>query len=160
MDGKRITRDELHMRMAFLMAQRGTCDRLQVGAVLVKDKRVIATSYNGPPVGLPHCSEHVCDITKPCTHAIHAEANLIAFCAKQGISTIDSMLYVTHSPCIKCAELIIQSGIRAIIFGEKFRDDAGINLLRKAGLRVYDMDSSYIKVEYMPDNFRVSEARV
>lgn len=126
------------MRVALLIAQRGTCERLQVGAVLIQDKRIIATGYNGPPPGLTECSGEVCDINKPCTRAIHAEANLIAHCAKLGISTADTTLYVTHSPCIKCSELIAQAGIRKVIFGSKFRDDAGIRLLESMGVLVFE----------------------
>lgn len=126
------------MRIAILISQRGTCERLRVGAVLVKDKRIIATGYNGPPPNLPECGEEVCDTTKPCTRAIHAEANLIAHCAKLGISTIDTTLYITHSPCIKCAELISQAGISKVVFGLKFRDEEGIKLLLQMGIEVVE----------------------
>lgn len=160
MDGKRISRDQLHIQMAELMAKRGTCARLQVGAVLVKDKRVIATSYNGPPTGLPHCSEHICDVTKPCTHAIHAEANIISFCAKHGIATDDSILYLTHSPCIKCSELIIQAGIKAVIFDNEFRDMAGPTLLQRAGVFVYTFDVHYNRIDWPVAKNHISEASV
>ena len=126
------------MRIALLISERGTCERLQVGAILVKDNRIIATGYNGPPPGLSECGQDVCDTSKPCTRAIHAEANLIAHCAKIGIATADTILYVTHSPCLKCAELIAQAGIRKVVFGSKFRDDGGIKLLESLGVLVFE----------------------
>ena len=132
----RISRDELAMRVALLISQRGTCGRLQVGAVLIKDNRIIATGYNGPPPGLAECADEVCDISKPCTRAIHAEANLIAHCSKLGIPTENTTLYVTHSPCIKCAELIAQAGIKKVVFGLKFRDEEGLKLLLEMGIGV------------------------
>lgn len=148
MDRRRISRDELHMSMAMLMSQRGTCERLQVGAILVRDKRVIATSYNGPPENLPHCSDSVCDITKPCTHAIHAEANIIAFCAKHGIETYHSMMFLTHSPCIKCSELIIQSGVACVIFSTQFRETSGLELLVRAGILLFTLDSAFKRIPW------------
>lgn len=125
----RISRIELYMEVGRLFSKRSTCVRGQVGAVLIRDKRIIATGYNGPPNGLPHCEEHKCDTSKPCTHAVHAEANLIAFCAKEGISTSGAILVVTTSPCVKCSELIIQSGIKMVIYDSEYRDAGGFSML-------------------------------
>lgn len=130
----RISRTDLYIEVARLFKRRATCRRGQVGALLIRDKRIIATSYNGPPEGLPHCEDNNCDLSVPCTHAIHAEANLIAFCAKEGIQTKGATLVVTTCPCIKCAELIIQSGIRRVVYDSKYRDVSGCNLLKVAGI--------------------------
>jgi dCMP deaminase len=107
---------------------------------LLRDKRIIATGYNGPPEGAHHCEDNHCDLSKPCTHAVHAEANLIAFCAKHGIATLGGTLFVTTSPCIKCAELIVQSGISQVIFDSEYRDEAGVNMLYNAGVLLYKYD--------------------
>ena len=148
-DKKRISRIELYLETARLNAKRATCLRGQVGAVLVRDKRIIASGYNGPPQGQPHCSSTTCDLSKPCTHAVHAEANLIAYCAKHGISTDKATLICTTCPCQKCAELIIQSGIKKVIFESDFRVLEGLELMHSAGVKVirYDPDSIY------PDDF-------
>lgn len=130
----RISRIDLAMEVARLYKRRATCRRGQVGALLMRDNRIIATGYNGPPEGQPHCEEHGCDLSLPCTHAIHAEANLIAFCAKEGIRTKGATLIVTASPCLKCSELIIQAGIRQVVYDSKYRDDSGKKLLLAAGI--------------------------
>lgn len=140
--GNRISRDELHQGILELMEKRGTCGRLKVAALIVMDNRVIATGYNGTPSGLPHCGEYWgCDPSKPCTAAIHAEANAIYFCAKHGISTLDSTIITSASPCIKCAEAIIQAGISCVIYRDEFRDTSGIELLIKAGIKVKKYDN-------------------
>ena len=134
---ERISRLELAMEVARLYARRATCLRGQVGAILLLDKRIIATGYNGPPEGQPHCADKPCDLTVPCTHAVHAEANLIAFCAKHGIATNNTILVVTTTPCKKCAELVIQAGIHTIIYEGEYRDLEGFSLLQDAGLLLY-----------------------
>ena len=127
---KRISRIEFYIGTLKLVAKRGSCIRNQVGAILVKDNRIIASGYNGAPSGSPPCPDKLtCDPNKPCTRAIHAEANLIAFCAKNGIATEGCTLYTSTSPCIKCAELIIQSGIQCVFYLEEYRDMAGLELL-------------------------------
>lgn len=146
MDDSRLSRDQLHMQVALLYSARATCDRLHVGAVLVKDKRIIATGYNGPPEGQPHCDHSNDPPNTPCTQAVHAEANIIAYCAKHGISTWDSTMYITHSPCIKCAELIIQAGIKRVVFGTAYRDITGLALLYSSGLAID-------KAEFIENNF-------
>lgn len=133
---KRISRDELHMEIAILYSKRATCKRGGVGAVAIKDKRVIASGYNGPAPGSPHCSDDTCDINSPCKRAIHAEANLIAFCAKFGIPLMGATLFVTSSPCLKCAELIIQSGISEVVYKDNFRDISGLKLLFANNIKI------------------------
>lgn len=117
----RPTRDEVYMATAEIFSLRTTCGRLNVGAVAVRDNRIIATGYNGPLLtkGDGKCT---CPLNKTCIEAIHAEANLIAFAARSGISLESSTLFITHFPCRKCQELIVQSGIAAICYRENYRE--------------------------------------
>ena len=132
----RINRITLYLETARLNSRRATCERGQVGAILIRDKRIIASGYNGPPMGQPHCSHEVCDVTKACTHAVHAEANLIAYCAKHGVATDKAILVVTTVPCKKCAELIVQSGINRIVYDSEYRLTEGLDLLLAAGITI------------------------
>ena len=133
---KRITRDELLANIAKLVAKRSTCLRSQVGAILATEGRVISMGYNGAPSGLPHCTEETCGPDHPCTRTVHAEANVIAFAAKRGISTDGSTLYTTVSPCNDCAKLIINAGVRSVLFWESYRDLEPVQLMREAGILV------------------------
>lgn len=127
----RITREDLFMGCAELFAQRSTCLRGQVGAVAVINGRIMATGYNGAPSGHPHCTPETCNDQGPCTNSIHAEANLIAFAAKAGVSLQDATLYCTHLPCLKCAQLIVQSGIKQVIWKNPYHDESGLQLFWK-----------------------------
>lgn len=136
MQPDRISRDSLLMGIAELYSRRGTCGRLQVGCTITRNGRTISSGYNGP---LPYdsaCSTSKCDITTPCNKSIHAEANAIAAAAKEGISLAGTVIYCTHSPCITCASLIIQSGITEVIYKELFRDNAGLLLLTTNNIKV------------------------
>jgi len=134
----RISRAALYMAMAQLLAMRGTCTRARVGAVVVKDGRVISTGYVGSPSGTPHCIDVGCEIGPGggCIRTVHAEANAIAFAAKYGIALEGSTMYCTLSSCRKCAELIINSGIKEVVYLNEYRDMAGPDLLEKAGVTV------------------------
>lgn len=123
---QRISRHEYFIEVARLTAKRSTCPKKQVGAVLVKDKRIVAIGYNGV---LPN-TDHLTGMDPDgITHTVHAEANIIAFCAKEGISTKGTTLYTTLSPCEKCAELIVQAGIERIHYLESYRDVTGLDIL-------------------------------
>lgn len=137
----RISREELLMSIANLVALRGTCSRLQVGAVFSKQGRVLVQGYNGAPAGLPHCS-HTADDDSPCLKSTHAEANGIAFAAKHGIKLADSQLYTTHSPCIPCSHLIINAGVGVVYYVFEFRDISGIDLLKNAGVLTLQFPST------------------
>lgn len=126
---ERISREELYISMAELMAKRSTCGRLNVGCIITRDGRIIATGYNGPIKKHKHCNEYNCEKDKPCTISIHAEANAISFAARNGVVLENSVMYITHAPCLKCAELMIQSGIKEVIYKEDFRTTDGIDLL-------------------------------
>lgn len=122
-NNNRISRETLYMEVAKLMTGRSTCLRKAVGCVLVRDNRIVATSYNGVPSGVEHCKNCLgpgCDIV------IHAEAGLISYCAKHGISTEGTTMYVTLSPCESCANLIINAGIKKVVYLEKYRLSGGI----------------------------------
>lgn len=132
----RPDREELLMATAVIWAKRGTCSRLQVGAVLARDGRIISIGYNGAPRGIPHCT-HTEDAS--CTVSTHAEANVVAFAAVNGIATRDSELYTTHSPCLTCAHLLLNAGVRKVFYKTEFRETSGIDFLRNAGVETWQM---------------------
>ena len=142
---KQAKLDLRYLRMARIWAENSYCKRRQVGALVVKDKMIISDGYNGTPSGF----ENVCEdnnVTKP--YVLHAEANAITKLARSSNNSEGSTLYVTASPCIECAKLIIQSGIKRVVYAEKYRLDDGIKLMQRAG----------IKVEYLnPDEKTASE---
>jgi dCMP deaminase len=131
----RIDRDELLGNIAKLVARRSTCLRLSVGSVLAMEGRIVSMGYNGAPSGLPHCNAQTCGPDTPCERTVHAEANAIAFAAKEGIETFGATIYTTHSPCIECAKLLINSGIQRVMYWEKYRDPAPVNLLMSVGVK-------------------------
>lgn len=131
---ERITREELFIEIAQLVSLRSTCNRKRVGAVLVRDKRVVAMGYNGVLPGIDP-SKGVDEEGNSKT--VHAEANLIAYCAKNGIRTQNTTLYTTLAPCEKCAELIIQAGIIKVVYIENYRDPAGVELLKSQNITIY-----------------------
>jgi dCMP deaminase len=140
----RPTRDQLNMHIALLQAERGKCLRGKCGCVIAHDGRIITTGYNGSVVHGLHCLDLHCSLETNCEHSAHAEENAIAFAAKQGISLQGSTLYVTTAPCYECARLIIQSGIKEVIFYEPYWKDSakqhpdtrGIDLMQQAGIVV------------------------
>lgn len=126
--------DEKYMEMARIWATNSYCKRRQVGALLVKDRMIISDGYNGTPSGFENNCEDGDGITKP--YVLHAEANAITKVAKSGNSAEGSTLYVTASPCVECAKLIIQSGIRRVVYSDEYRLTDGIDLLKRAGIEV------------------------
>lgn len=144
-------KDRVFMAVAFQIGELGTCDRKQVGAVITRDGRAISWGYNGAPPGMPHCSEnnhgwygapHHDDGNLGCKNATHAEANALAFAARQGISTDGATLYVTVSPCEVCSRLLIAAGIRRVVWGEAYRDPSGTALLSRAGVMCFGANVS------------------
>lgn len=126
--------DERYLRMARIWSENSYCKRRQVGALIVKDKSIISDGYNGTPSGFENLCEDENDRTKP--YVLHAEANAITKVAKSGNSSDGATLYVTASPCIECAKLIIQAGIVRVVYSEMYRCCDGIELLEKAGIKV------------------------
>lgn len=114
----RISWDQYFMNIAKTASEMGTCNRLKVGCVLVKDKRIIATGFNGSISGLPHCDDvgHLLSEEGRCIRTVHAEQNAILQCSKYGISTLDAIAYATHEPCEHCIKFLIQSGIKKVYF--------------------------------------------
>ena len=131
---KQTRKDYLYMRMARVWAENSYCIRRQVGALMVKDQRIISDGYNGTPSGFENVCEDENNVSKP--YVLHAEANAISKVARSHNSSDGATLYVTASPCIECAKLIIQAGVRRVVYGELYRLTDGIDLLRRAGIEV------------------------
>ena len=134
MNDKQKVLDERYMRMARIWAENSYCERRQVGALLVKNKMIISDGYNGTPSGFENNCEDENFRSKP--YVLHAEANAITKVARSHNSSDGATLYVTASPCIECSKLIIQAGIKRVIYGEEYRIMDGVELLRKAGIEV------------------------
>ena len=130
--------DEKYIRMAEIWASNSYCKRRQVGALLVKDRMIISDGYNGTPSGFENICEDENGITKP--YVLHAEANAITKVAQSGNSSEGATLYVTASPCIECAKLIIQAGITRVVYKDEYRLTDGVDLLRKAGIETEKID--------------------
>ncbi|MEE1222845.1 MAG: dCMP deaminase family protein [Bacteroidaceae bacterium] len=130
---KQTELDMRYLRMAAIWSENSYCKRRQVGALIVKDKMIISDGYNGTPSGF----ENVCEednVTKP--YVLHAEANAITKIARSGNNSNGSTLYVTDSPCIECSKLIIQAGIKRVVYAREYRLTDGVDLLRRAGIDV------------------------
>ena len=138
-ENKKEVFDKRYMRMATIWAENSYCERRKVGAIIVKDKMIISDGYNGTPSGFENICEDENNVTKP--YVLHAEANAITKIARSNNNSEGATLYVTASPCIECAKLIIQAGIKRVVYGEKYRLTDGIDLLERAG----------VTVEYLPN---------
>lgn len=129
-----------HMAAAKVYAELSYAKRLKVGAVLIKDDRIISVGYNGTPSGMSNKCEYIDSVldaevkTKP--EVVHAETNVIAFAAKNGVATKDCIMVITHSPCFECSKLIIQAGIRGVYYETEYRLTSGLDFLKKAKLTV------------------------
>jgi len=147
----RPDRDELFIEMAQLIATRGTCPRKQVGAVIVRDSRIVSMGYNGAPPGMPHCTDVGCtmnhyhekmanntwrEVEGGCIRATHAELNAVLFSARQGIPTDAATMYSTCATCATCASSLIASGIVRFVYREPYRITDGLDLLNEAGIEV------------------------
>jgi dCMP deaminase len=135
---KIISRDDLYVQIAKVLAQVGTCPRAQVGALIVRNGRIISTGYNGSPPGQPHCIDVGCQekVVPGCTRAIHAEANAIVYAARAGISTDAATMYCTHSMCATCAAIVASAGIVRVVYETPYRLTGGLDLLRDMGVEV------------------------
>jgi dCMP deaminase len=144
-ENKRPTLDEYFMKMAYLICERSTCLRRNVGALIVKDKRILTTGYNGAPRGIKHCSEVGCVRAKlnipqgerhELCRGIHAEQNAIIQAAVFGVSIKDGVLYTTHSPCVVCAKIIINSGIQEIVYADHYIDKLSKEMLKESKVKI------------------------
>ncbi|MBC7327604.1 cytidine/deoxycytidylate deaminase family protein [bacterium] len=140
--------DEYFMQIARVVATRSTCLRRQVGAILVKDKRILATGYNGAPRGLPHCLEVGClreqmgipsGERQELCRGLHAEQNAIIQAAYYGVSIAGSTLYCTHQPCITCAKMLINAGVQKIIYEQPYPDELAEQMLKEAGVELINI---------------------
>jgi dCMP deaminase len=128
------------------VAERSTCQRAKVGAVIVRDKNILATGYNGAPAGLPHCTDVGCliytsrtpsgEVEENCFRTIHAEINAIAQAAKNGANISDADIYITHTPCIHCLKVLINTGIKRVFFEREYKRHTLDDLLRHSGLHL------------------------
>jgi dCMP deaminase len=134
MSNKNIELDKRYLRMAKVWAENSYCQRRQVGALIVKNKMIISDGYNGTPSGFENVCETEEGVTKP--YVLHAEANAITKIARSNNNSNGSTLYVTDSPCIECSKLIIQAGIKRVVYCRAYRLTDGIDLLKKAGVTI------------------------
>lgn len=133
----RPTRDQMLMDMAQVIASRGTCTRLHVGAVIARDGRSLSMGYNGAPAGMPHCNHTMDeDPSVTCPRVVHAEANAIIWAARWGVSTDGTELFTTHMPCLVCANLIVNAGIMRVVYSIDYRVRDGLDMLRQAKVKV------------------------
>lgn len=145
MENKKINNEEKqqeldirYLRMAHIWAENSYCVRRKVGALIVKDKMIISDGYNGTPSGFENVCEDEQNITLP--YVLHAEANAITKIARSNNNCENATLYVTDAPCIECAKLIIQAGIKRVIYNRNYRIEDGINLLKRAGITVEQIE--------------------
>jgi len=148
--GERPSYDEYFMEMAHLVAKRSTCLRRNVGAILVKDKHILSTGYNGAPKGLKHCSEVGClrkelGIPSGERHEIcrglHAEQNAIIQAAVFGISIKNSVLYCTNTPCVVCAKMLINAGVKEIVYSGEYPDDLAKKMISESKIKIRNFDN-------------------
>lgn len=137
---KQLELDSRYLRMAFIWAENSYCRRRKVGALIVKDKMIISDGYNGTPAGFENVCEDENDLTK--AYVLHAEANAITKIARSNNNSDGATLYVTDSPCIECSKLIIQAGIRRVVYARDYRLSDGIDLLRRANIEVIHLPDS------------------
>ncbi|MGQ8335600.1 deoxycytidylate deaminase [Sunxiuqinia sp. A32] len=139
MEKKQRLLDQRYLKMAMIWAQNSYCKRRQVGAILVKDQMIISDGYNGTPSGFENICEDENNKTKP--YVLHAEANAISKVAKSNNSSDGGTMYVTSSPCLECAKLIIQAGIKRVVFTDNYRLEDGIELLKRANIEVIQVET-------------------
>jgi len=143
----RVSWDEYFMRIALQVATRATCNRKRVGAVIVRDRFILATGYNGSIPGLPHCDDigHLIE-DDHCIRTVHAEANAICQSARNGARVEGATLYVTASPCFTCFKLCASAGIACIVYGEFYRDQRVFDFARDADIELRHFDLTHIQV--------------
>lgn len=139
-ENKQQLLDQRYMRMAFIWSENSYCKRRKVGALLVKDKMIISDGYNGTPSGFENICEDDRNVTKP--YVLHAEANAITKIARSNNSSEGATLYVTSSPCIECTKLIIQAGIKRVVYADTYRLSDGVELLKKADIEMVVVEVS------------------
>ncbi|MGM8213899.1 ComE operon protein 2 [Virgibacillus sp. W0430] len=146
---ERISWQQYFMAQSYIAALRSTCTRLKVGAVIVRDNRMIASGYNGSVSDGAHCIDHGCYMVDGhCARTVHAEANALLQCARFGVSTESTHIYVTHYPCLQCCKMIIQSGITKLFYAEDYRNHKyAIDLFKEAGIATQKITLEDISIE-------------
>ena len=141
MPSERVSWGTYFMNIAKEVATRSTCDRKYVGAVIVREKTILSTGYNGSIKGLPHCDEAGHEMVDGhCVRTTHAEANAIVQAAKNGVEINNSAIYVTASPCYNCFKLIANAGIKTIYYGEFYREDRILEHSKEAGIELVSLE--------------------
>lgn len=141
---KQLQFDKSYLKMAGIWAENSYCVRRRVGALIVKDRMIISDGYNGTPCGFENKCEDENGMTLP--YVLHAEANAITKVAKSNNSSLGATLYVTAAPCVECAKLIIQAGITRVVYRDSYRVTDGIDLLRRAGIEVLQIDEQMLNL--------------
>ncbi len=147
---QRLTWDQYFMTITQQVAERSTCQRAKVGAVIVRDRNILATGYNGAPAGMPHCTDAGCliyesktpngDIEQNCFRTIHAEINAIAQAAKNGSNIKDTSIYVTHTPCIHCLKVLVNTGIRSVFYEKPYKIHTLEEILRNTRVQMEQVE--------------------
>jgi dCMP deaminase len=151
---KRPSWDEYFLKVAMLVSERATCPRMHCGCVLVKDKQILSTGYNGSIPGDDHCEEAGCLVVdNHCVRTIHAEMNAILQCSSHGISTQGSTAYVTNMPCTNCAKALITAGIKQVVIFSDYHDTMAENFFQKAKVRIKRLDIPDKEIKYNLDSF-------
>ena len=149
MKSNRVSWEKYFINIAVEVSKRSTCDRKNVGAVIVKDKMILSTGYNGSIRGLPHCDEIGHEMVNGhCVRTTHAEANAILKLARSNNRGQNSTLYITLSPCKDCSKLILQAGIKRVVFIKGYKDQTGINFLQQAGIEIVQIEHPFENDEY------------
>lgn len=148
---ERLSWDQYFLNITRQVAERSTCTRAKVGAVIVRDRSILASGYNGAPSGLPHCTEVGClvyqsrnpdgQIEENCYRTIHAEINAIAQAAKNGVSIADADIYVTHTPCIHCLKVLINTGIKRIFYDREYKLETVRELIGGADVQLHRIET-------------------
>jgi len=145
MENLRPNRDEYYKAMLDVVSTRGTCLRAKQGALILREHRVIVTQYNGALPGQPHCTTETCNATEPCKNSVHAEEGAIVFAAKKGIPLEGTTMWCTTMPCPTCARLIVQAGIKELIYTKTYRLTEGIDILTRSGVKVRQYGGPHIQ---------------
>lgn len=149
---ERISWDQYFMAQAHIAALRSTCTRLMVGAVIVRENRIIASGYNGSVKDSTHCIDEGCNIVDGhCVRTVHAEANALLQCAKFGVPTNGTEMYVTHYPCLFCCKQIIQAGVEKVYYANDYKNnELAIELFKESNVRTEKIELRDLKIELLP----------
>ena len=151
---KRPSWDQYFLKVAMLVSERATCPRMHCGCVLVRDRQILSTGYNGSIPGSEHCEDVGCLVVdNHCVRTIHAEMNAILQCSSHGVNTKDSIAYITNMPCTNCAKALIAAGIKEIIIFSDYHDTMAEEFFKKAGLKLRRLEMPETEIEYDLANY-------